>query len=760
MQVRTIICKMGKRRVILLFAIVVLLVGVIAFFYLKLFSSGDNGGSVDSTEIASLSTIPNDASLVLLFNDKYTIESLIGEGALTEPLFVRDEKSRLMELLQKFISQLEEGEFTSAATISLHSTIPGRFSTLISLDIPNNYSKSELLDLVKSIKSNIKKDSYSEKDFYTIPNQNVYFTFLDDAMAFSDSKVLLESSIRHSSQDVSILGNEFFVNSLNGAKSGDVILLYNHEATSNIFSAYVDIKYIGYSSVVENISSWSTITLHLGDNSFVGTGLLNNDAGNKKFEKVVASQSGEKGNMAKYLPFYTHLFYSIKLTDTEKFISDYNTFLEANRRKLSFDRFRDTLTSISSDEKKSIEKLFADFGKNKRFPKIEVGRAAFVVGKRLEWVNMLNVEGLEDTLSAGEVDYMAMKFGNFFKAKSEECIKLDGWHISGSKVAMDEYRQGKATFLSLYDYMVENQVVTQLDDNSVVSFFCNFDQAYNHKVTLLNSNYQPSLDRVLEASNLEVFSLDLFSASKEGAIEVSFDRKSVDAVLMDIERDTTVVIPTGPFEFKELSSGKKRYLYQTPNLFLRYSDENRKPVWSAPFTTHICGAVEGIDYYKNGKTQMLFASENKLYLLDMTGRFVSGFPKPVEKNILIGPKVYDPFDDKDYRVMLLFKDNTLGLYNVNGVSDPKWGGFKPKEKIKKLPELLKVNDKLYWVLRTSIQTYILDYSGQPVAQFEGYKRVRPDSKIEVISSNEVVLSLFDKKNWILNLDSGIFTEFE
>ena len=54
----------------------------------------------------------------------------------------------------------------------------------------------------------------------------------------------------------------------------------------------------------------------------------------------------------------------------------------------------------------------------------------------------------------------------------------------------------------------------------------------------------------------------------------------------------------------------------------------------------------------------------------------------------------------------------------------------------------------------------MDYSGQPVAQFEGYKRVRPDSEIEVISSNEVVLSLFDKKNWILNLDSGIFTEFE
>lgn len=751
---------MGKKRVILLLAIVLVLVGAIAFFYLKIYRSDDSEKGIDSAEVVALSTIPNDAALVLLFDDKFKIQSLIGRESLTAPLFVRDEKSSLMGMMQSFLSNLSEGDYHTPATISLHSTIPGRFSTLISLDIPNNYSKSELLDLAKKIKSNIKKDSYSGKDFYSLPKQDIYFTFIEDVMVFSDSKVLLESSIRHSAQDVSILGNELFVSSLQESKSGDMILMFNHDATSNFFSAYIDSSYKSYRSVVDNVASWSAITFHLGDNSFVGSGHLINDAGNKKFEDVIAEQDGTKSTISKYLPFYTHIFYSIRPSDIEQFISDYYAFLEANRRKLSFDRFRDTTSILSSSDKKSINKLFAEFGNGKSYPKIEVGRAAFVVGKSLEWVNMLNIEGFADTLSPSEVDFISMKFGNFFKTKSEECIKLGPWHIAGSKVAIDEYRDGKATFLSLYDYMTENQVVAQLDNNSVVSFFCNFDQAYNHKTRILSEKYQESLDEILAQSNLEALSLDLTSSQSGGLLEVSFERKSVDAVLMDIERDTTVIIPKGPFEFKVIATGEKRHLYQTPNLFLRFSDENKKPIWSAPFSTNICGAVEGIDYYKNNRTQMLFASGDKLYLLDMTGRFVSGFPKSVEKEILIGPKVYDPFDDKNYRVMLLYKDNSLGLCDVNGLADPNWGGFKPKEKIKRLPEILKLDNKIYWVLRTSIQTYILDYSGQPVAQFEGYKRVRPDSEIEVISSNEVVLSLFDKKNWILNLDSGIFTEFE
>ena len=43
------------------------------------------------------------------------------------------------------------------------------------------------------------------------------------------------------------------------------------------------------------------------------------------------------------------LIVSIRPSDKEQYISDYYAFLEANRRKLSFDRFRDTTSILSSN---------------------------------------------------------------------------------------------------------------------------------------------------------------------------------------------------------------------------------------------------------------------------------------------------------------------------------------------------------------------------------------------------------------------------
>ena len=77
---------MGKKRVILLLAIVLVLVGAIAFFYLKIYRSDDSEKGIDSAEVVALSTIPNDAALVLLFDDKFKIQSLIARESLTAPL--------------------------------------------------------------------------------------------------------------------------------------------------------------------------------------------------------------------------------------------------------------------------------------------------------------------------------------------------------------------------------------------------------------------------------------------------------------------------------------------------------------------------------------------------------------------------------------------------------------------------------------------------------------------------------------------------
>ena len=106
------------------------------------------------------------------------------------------------------------------------------------------------------------------------------------------------------------------------------------------------------------------------------------------------------------------------------------------------------------------------------------------------------------------------------------------------------------------------------------------------------------------------------------------------------ERDTTVTVPAGPFEVKNSGTGKMNRFYQNSHMALCLSEEG-KDLWGVPFKEKLCGTAHNVDYYANGKLQILFGAGSKLYLIDRLGRYVTGFPVDLKKDILLGPDVYD-----------------------------------------------------------------------------------------------------------------------
>ena len=197
-----------------------------------------------------------------------------------------------------------------------------------------------------------------------------------------------------------------------------------------------------------------------------------------------------------------------------------------------------------------------------------------------------------------------------------------------------------------------------------------------------------------------------------------------------MERDTTVDVPTGLFPVKNFQTGKTNYLYQNSHGSICLNDENGKGVWGAPFKEKLCGRVQNIDYFNNGKIQFLFAAGTKLYCIDRLGHWVNGFPVDLKKDILLGPDIYDFTGAGGYTVTVLHKDNTLERYNLHGAKPDGWQGIKGPETIKNLPELLEIQDRKYWIVRTSVQTLIYPFTGgEPVVKGEGTKMIKPDSAI-------------------------------
>jgi hypothetical protein len=202
----------------------------------------------------------------------------------------------------------------------------------------------------------------------------------------------------------------------------------------------------------------------------------------------------------------------------------------------------------------------------------------------------------------------------------------------------------------------------------------------------------------------------------EAARPVDFAERKASGKKGTPGRKADVEIPQGPFEVTNSGTGKTNLFYQAPNLSLCLKDKDSgKGLWGVSFDRPICGAVSCIDYFANGKLQFLFAAGSKLYLIDRLGRFVSGFPIELGKEVLLGPEAYDFTGAKGYTVLVLHRDNTVGMYDLHGVQPASWQGITSPDTILSLPVLAKADGKRVWVVKTAGGEQVFDFwGGEPL----------------------------------------------
>jgi hypothetical protein len=192
--------------------------------------------------------------------------------------------------------------------------------------------------------------------------------------------------------------------------------------------------------------------------------------------------------------------------------------------------------------------------------------------------------------------------------------------------------------------------------------------------------------------------------------------------------------------------------YQNSNGAICLKEEDGKGIWGVPFGKPLCGTAHTVDYYANGKLQILFGSGNSVYLIDRLGRFVTGFPIDLGKEILLGPDVYDFNGAKAYNIMVLHKDKTIEMYNLKGQKPASWKGIALQETIKGLPERIEVGGRTYWIVRTSKQTLIYPFTGgEPLTTFTGQQMIMPDSSVDVIDEASVQVQCYDGKARIVKV---------
>lgn len=101
-------------------------------------------------------------------------------------------------------------------------------------------------------------------------------------------------------------------------------------------------------------------------------------------------------------------------------------------------------------------------------------------------------------------------------------------------------------------------------------------------------------------------------------------------------------------------------------------------LWDYKLDGLLMGDIQVVDAYKNNKFQYLFNTAQSMYLLDLNGNDVEGFPLSIPEGASNALVAFDYDGRKDYRIFVVGKDKTVRNYDlrgkeVKGWNDPKIG---------------------------------------------------------------------------------------
>mgnify|MGYP003292118258 CR=1 FL=1 len=182
-------------------------------------------------------------------------------------------------------------------------------------------------------------------------------------------------------------------------------------------------------------------------------------------------------------------------------------------------------------------------------------------------------------------------FGDFFSRKGEtETIFADGWIISAGKETIKAYKEGEIAKYSLKNLLTDTGKGDLLARKATsASVYFSFSEERSALKDLFTPSFLKLLTPLIEEAEVAPAVLSI-SKDKIG-MGLDFEmfalslQKSNEAVF---ERDTTVVVPSGPFKVKNSGTGKMNEFYQNSHksLCLR---EDGKDLWGIPFDKLICG---------------------------------------------------------------------------------------------------------------------------------------------------------------------------
>lgn len=748
--------------VIILSCLAAIIAGMV-FFVLKPGKSGE-----------PLKGIPLDASLIIKVNDfqKFARQSLpesrVWEETRAIPAFSRfDWQVRFLDSLSVQITEVNDLFHSQPFYISAHFTGKDRTSLLFVFRMPNRLNEKEISEVIHNLV--VDKGTFHVRRYEGVNLQevnlleqkqvgNFSFAVVNDVFLLSFSTVVIEDAIRQVISGEPVSNQAGFREMLSAAsKNTGVVanIFINFKQFPRSFSTLVKAEYKSEVRGFDQFSDWGEMDMNILPDVMLLNGFVYAADSLISVASLFVNQHPQRITADEVLPSTVSAFVTLSFSDTEKYFRDYRNYLGEQGRLTNYNN---TLQSLNNTYHTDIAGLFSTILDNEVTLAFDAGNAENDNIGELVLMRVKNPGYAEEQLTAllasiskiesrtpdsytytyrfdSELSFRirelpirkftAKLFGDLFAGLDEHYyIFLDNYLIfSSSRQLLQELISSHLLSHTLTSDLSYRDFRDNLSSRSNILFFCRLSKGNRTFSEYLN----PELVRDWEENKgvfekVQTLGLQLYSSDNKLYSNMLVRYMSTDGsespTVWESKLDT--IADFKPVFVINHNTNQKEVFVQDLSHNIYLINQVGRILWKVKLDEKINSSIYQIDYYNNGKLQLLFSTRNHLYLIDRNGNFVEKFPVNLRSPATCGMSLFDYENNKDYRIFIACENRNVYVYNKEGNLVGGWSFMGTESEVSQPVQHFKVGDRDYIVFGDRFKTYILDRRGNPRTALNTY----------------------------------------
>ncbi len=704
--------------------------------------------------------IPIDATLIIESHDFLEkINDIRSKNKIWNELNNLPSIEKLDSELEYIINLYNENEFfknlfeNNQLVISSHKMGKSNLGFLFFLKLHNFRDKKFVLQAITGLlssKENISTRNYNNTKIYKLKttNSEIHFSFYNGILISSLSSILVENSIRQSENENSVLNDPGFIKvNKTAGKNVDANIYINLSRFNKLISSALNDKQKIIISNFSNLGNWAELDINLKNDAILLNGFTFSNDSLNNYLNVFQDQEPADHKMNSILPSNTSVFISLGISDLNTYLKNYRNYLEnlgkINTFQLQLDQyknkyaidlelfFKDNLDEevgivVTDEPNNSLDESTYIVMRTKSKSLTE-SYLVELISKIIETDNLQRVSLINEIKIDKETSYkvyslpfnnlFSMFFGNIFPNYDKQYLTfIDNFMVIGnSRNSISKFIHANILHKTLDNDMKFEQFSDYLSSKSNFYFYTNMFRSPKHISEFLNPKLKKGLNENIESfKKFQAFAVQ-FQQNNDMTYNNLYlqyipEIKNEAITVWESHLDTSINFK--PVLVLNHYTKENEIFVQDLNNKIYLINKVGRILWKLQLDESINSEIYQVDYYKNGKLQLLFSTKNKIHLVDRNGNYVERYPVELRSPSTAGLAMFDYENTSDYRIFIPCNNKNMYLYNIEGNLINGWKFGQTDTHVTKPVQHFKVGNNDYLIFADKYRVYVLNRRGE------------------------------------------------